>query len=320
MAKKKIIVLTLICAVFIIGISVFSVILSSDIGISTGNILVSSNGSYFLIRNNTPIRLSAYSEQKNALPDLENGDKVLVIHDGIAESYPASTLCRFCIKVGNGNISDIPKEVISTMTDLGWLSNTSEEIKASDDWENIDITKQNANISLALPEGWKYSENSNPNGGFAVKIYHHSDPENNVAIEFTESFGVCGTGLRTEEIKINKYRASMGIYDNNPTFNYIVFDDTPGFYVIYNNGDVSWWQKYENELKTIFSSIRIAEGIIFRDEALTIAKEQAKGEYKQAYNEYSFKDGVWTFTFEAEKTAQSITVDKDGNILYNAKT
>ncbi|MBR2724250.1 MAG: hypothetical protein IKB72_02280, partial [Ruminococcus sp.] len=192
-------------------------------------------------------------------------------------------------------------------------------VKTANNWKDVKIAEENANIFLSLPEDWEYTETGNEpdseTNRSGISFYHSSDPENNITIEFTDAFGVCGTGLRTEDIRINSYNASMGIYDSCPTFSYIVFENTPGFYIIYNNADAVWWQKYEDDVRAIFSTLRIAEGIVFREEALTIAKEKAKGEYKQAYNEYSIKDGVWTFTFEAEKTAQSITVDKDGNIL-----
>lgn len=451
MKKKIIITVAIICAVFIIGISAGAFLMNSNIGISTGHVLISENGTCFLIKGNSPVRLSDYSEKNNVLPELKTGDKVLVIHDGIAESYPASTLCKFCIKIGSGSLSDIPEEVITAMTELGWLSEafdgTSKEIdfeaqfirtaiptpapggylilpqfdvikdithlenynknktlginedflkatekyteeffednilfiahaeegsgsnthkvtkvtkvngktniyietitpevgtcdmayhrivvelkksdtentdfqlffngiKALNNWDEIEITRENANISLSLPEDWKYTESSNENGGFGLSFYHYSDPENNVTIEFSKSFGVCGTGLRTKDTRINSYAATMGIYDNNPTFNYIVFDNAPGFYVIYNNADASFWQKYEDDVRAIFSTIRVAEGIIFRYDALKIAEEYAVGKNKKQYGEFDTDTGVWSFVFETDETSQIVKIDKDGN-------
>lgn len=126
MKKKIIITVAIICAVFVLGISAGTFLMNSSIGISTGHVLISENGACFLIKGNSPVRLSDYSEN-GVFPELKTGDRVLVVHDGIAESYPASTLCRFCIKTGNGSISDIPEEVISSMTQLGWLGENSED-------------------------------------------------------------------------------------------------------------------------------------------------------------------------------------------------
>ncbi len=451
MKKKIIISVAVILAVFVLGISAGTIIINSEIGISSGHVLISENGTCFLIKGNSPVRLSDYSEKNNVLPELKTGDKVIVIHDGIAESYPASTLCRFCIKTGNGSLSDIPEEVISSMTELGWIGEsfdgTSKElsfdaqfirtglayaapggqltfpqfdiistadalkiynenttlginedfvkatekyteefftdnllfiahleegsgsnthkvskvintgnktnvyietitpevgtcdmayhrivielkksdtentdfqlffngVKAANNWKEVKITGENANISLSLPQDWKYTENKNENGGFGISIYHYSDPENNVTIEFTESFGVCGTGLKTEKTRINNYAATTGIYDGNPTFSYIVFDDTPGFYVIHNNADALWWQKYEDDVGAIFSTLCIAEGIFFRAEALSIAEKYAVGENKKQYGEFDSDSGIWSFVFESDEKSQIIKIDKDGN-------
>lgn len=453
MKKKIIITVAIICAVFVLGISAGTFLMNSSIGISTGHVLISENGACFLIKGNSPVRLSDYSEN-GVFPELKTGDRVLVIHDGIAESYPASTLCRFCIKTGDGSISDIPEEVISSMTQLGWLDENSEDnekeigfdakfirtenphgeniafprfdiikdaaqlkahceakelgineefLKAAEKYteeffeenllfiahieegsgsnthkitkvtatenttniyietitpevgtcdmayhriivdlkksdtentdfqlffngkktvnnpEKVNITAENASISLLIPENWKYTATKTENDGFdiingiEISLFHKSDPENNITIEFTDAFGVCGTGLRTEDIKINNYTASMGIYDSCPTFSYIVFENTPGFYVIYNNADALWWQKYEDDVRAIFSTLRIAEGIVFREEALSIAEKYAVGENKKQYGEFDSASGIWSFAFESDEKSQIIKIDKDGN-------
>ncbi len=451
MKKKIIISVAVICAVFILGISAGAFLMNSSIGISTGHVLISENGACFLIKGNSPVRLSDYSEN-GVFPELKTGDRVLVIHDGIAESYPASTLCRLCIKTGNGSISDIPEEVISSMTQLGWLGEASDgstkeigfeaqlirtelphgeniifpcfdiikdaaqlkayceaeglgineefikatekyteefftdnllfiahieegsgsnthkiskvlntedktnvyietitpevgtcdmayhriviEMKKSDtentdfqlffngvktanNWKDVKIAEENANIFLSLPEDWEYTETGNEpdseTNRSGISFYHSSDPENNITIEFTDAFGVCGTGLRTQDITINNYTASMGIYDSCPTFSYIVFENTPGFYVIYNNADALWWQKYEDDVRAIFSTLRIAEGIVFREEALSIAEKYAVGENKKQYGEFDSASGIWSFVFETDEASQTIKIDKNGN-------
>lgn len=451
MKKKIIITVAVICTVFVLGIAAGTLIINSGIGISTGHVLISENGTCFLIKGSFPVRLSDYSE-KGALPELKTGDRVFVIHDGIAESYPASTLCRFCIKTGNGSISDIPEEVVSSMTQLGWLgesfdgnskelpfdaqfirtglpvpvpgeiplfpqadiisssdemesyrkltqnginedflkatekyteeffresllfiahieegsgSNTHKvskvistekktnvyietitpevgtcdmayhriivELKKTDtentdfqlffngtkslsNWEEIELTGTNASISLSLPEDWRYTENRNENGGFGLSIYHYSDPGSNVLIEFTKSFGVCGTGLRTEKTRINNYPATMGIYDGTATFDFITLDDAPGFYVIHNNADALWWQQYENDIRAIFHTLRIGKDIINRFDALKIAEKYADGKNVKQYGEFNTETGIWSFTFETDTGTQVIKIDKNGNI------
>ena len=53
--------------------------------------LITQNGTYMLIDGNSPIALSNRQKNDKLFEDLESGDKVWVLHDGIEETYPART-------------------------------------------------------------------------------------------------------------------------------------------------------------------------------------------------------------------------------------
>ncbi|MBR3767716.1 MAG: hypothetical protein IKL10_05695 [Clostridia bacterium] len=453
MKKKIIISVSVILAVFIVGLlGGITIMYFEDIGISTGHALISSNSTVFLVRENTPIRLS--SENVEKLQAYETGDKLLVVHSGVAESYPAVTKVLFHTKIGNGSESDISQEVISSLSTLGWtkkeaeneeqsfkfsaqyirtglpiedipdmpivtviktleeLNNFTEDRKkhygtnedfikavnsfneeffkekaliftfleegsgsishkvekvvssgenelsvyinrvvpevgtcdmayhyiitslskedlgekdiriildgkdASKKWEEIKMEKDYANFSLMLPEGWDYTSDENvENNTYGISIFNEEVPDKNICIEFTSLFGVCGTGLSIKDITLGNYKASMGIYDSNPSWDYIVFNDTPGYYVIYNNTDGTWWNEYGDEAMEILNTIKIAEGIIFREEAVAIASKEAEGEYERKVSEFDHKEGIWTITFTKEETEQQIKVNTQGGIL-----
>lgn len=453
MKKKIIITVSVILSVFIIGVISATLLFNNfSISVSTGSALLSENGTLFLIKNNSPVRLSFDSGEK-CPENIGNGDKLLVIHNGINESYPASTLAYYVIKTADGNLSDIPEEVISSMKSLGWLEesfgdeNSSEEaltfevkyiktalpekegsfpsytliedsaslddykaqkdkglseafieevssytdeffIKNSlfiahieegsgsnshkadrvikkgnetsvyidtvspevgtcdmayhhiivelkkSDIENSSVrlyfngkkvlngmksyafSEDYANFSISLPENWDYEKLwDTPDKCFGISIFTKDSPESTVTIEFSEMFGVCGTGLRTEDIEIGGFTAHMGIYDSNPTFDYIVFEDTPGFYVIKNNADILWWREHEDEITEILSTLKIAEGIVFRSEAVEIAKKEGQGEYKREYCDYDCENAVWNINFIKNETEQIVKIDKTGNII-----
>ena len=122
MKKKLIITIAVIVALIISGITA-GVILSNSLSFSigTGVVLKSENGTCFLIKNNSPVRLCDYSEKGDRFEDLSDGDKVLVFHNSIAESYPASTLAYCAIKLQDGTIEDVPEAVITSLTQLGWF-------------------------------------------------------------------------------------------------------------------------------------------------------------------------------------------------------
>lgn len=454
MKKRFLLPVLIIVAVFIAGTAAGVFLLSyQGVSISTGVCLVTDNGSVFLIDNNSPIRLSDYSEKGDRLTSFKTGDKILAVHDGIQESYPASTGVLFCIKLGEGMESEIPELVILSLKELGWItdadipsksvdisftaeyirtelpgdeaefpvvrvistadelneysenkaayglneeffnqiqkydvgffeenalilclleensgSNSHEiikvaqtdgaftdifvktirpevgtcdmayhhiftEVRKSDiadtrvrlfidgvdrtkKYETVRADREYANISLLLPEGWGYETELKENSAdFSVTVYHKDRPEENFTIEFLTGFGVCGTGLRTEDTEINGYKASKGIYDGDPTFSFISFEDTPGHYVIFNNADGEWWSEFGEEAREILGTLKIADGIIFRTEALDIASKYADGEYKKQYSEFDCEKGMWSFIFEKTETSQTIKISADGTLI-----
>ena len=93
---------------------------ANSLGISTGRVLISSHGSYMLIRDNSPINMGNPKNKSRLFNGLENGDEVLVLHNGINETYPGKTGAYAIFKLKDGDIADIPAEVLASLTELGW--------------------------------------------------------------------------------------------------------------------------------------------------------------------------------------------------------
>ena len=73
---------------------------------------------HMLLLDNSPVSMSG----KDGLFDgLTTGDKVLVAHGLIAESYPGQAKAYLCIKLDNGEIQNIPEDVIASLAQMGWL-------------------------------------------------------------------------------------------------------------------------------------------------------------------------------------------------------
>ena len=95
---------------------------SKGLGVSRGRLLIADNGRYILVVDKTPIMLSDRSDSKDLFEGFGIGDELLVIHDGINESYPAQTGVYYAIRFHKGSQNEIPSEVIDQLTALGWLS------------------------------------------------------------------------------------------------------------------------------------------------------------------------------------------------------
>ena len=116
-----------ICGAIIIFLIVsIYILLNKGYGMSVGRYLESQNGTPILIRENSPITMHNRTDL-DLVSNLDVGDKILVVHTGIAESYPAQTGVYAVFKIKDGTTEDIPQDVINALIKLGWLE--SEEIE-----------------------------------------------------------------------------------------------------------------------------------------------------------------------------------------------
>ena len=103
MNKKIFIPICIVFALILLAISGLWYMESNSIGLSVGRVLYTNN-SVMLIRENSPIRMSNLSDNEKLFDKLTDGDKIFVVHTGIAESYPAQTGVYSIIKLADGTI------------------------------------------------------------------------------------------------------------------------------------------------------------------------------------------------------------------------
>ena len=112
--------------IIVIGIILVAIIaclvymIVQGLGFSTGRYLEADNGSNMVVVDNSP-EVLLNRTNRDIFKNLETGDKILVIHGAIAESYPAQTGVYAIFKLDSGSVSDIPQAVIDSLTELGWL-------------------------------------------------------------------------------------------------------------------------------------------------------------------------------------------------------
>ena len=121
---------------------------AKSLDFSVGRVL-SANDSMMLILDNSPIQMSNRTNNEDLYTKLSDGDKVLVLHDGIAESYPGKTGVYGIFKLEDGSISDIPDDILTALIELGWkisaLGNCDETY--TEEWlEKSDRTKTDSEL------------------------------------------------------------------------------------------------------------------------------------------------------------------------------
>ncbi len=91
-----------------------------SLGLSVGRCIV-SNGRYILVSGNSPIVMSNRTTDSELFGKLTSGDKILVIHGGVAESYPGQTGAYAVFKLSSGTLGDISDSLLEQLRELGWM-------------------------------------------------------------------------------------------------------------------------------------------------------------------------------------------------------
>jgi len=199
--------------------------------------------------------------------------------------------------------------------------------------ETISCEFNYVRMSLELPANWGYAL-----VGFPVDDGHiHVQPAEAMGIRFwpdaaedmgggalalycyADLFAVCGTGLETREIELSSgLTGSMGTYDENPLWSFIRLYDTPGSYVIQNEGADVWWDDYGGQAMTILDSVRVGKGLLKESGAVEIAKTACNVDYNTVRPTFDRDTGEWEVHFYHDTGpggGQSVWIGPDGEIL-----
>lgn len=120
MKKKRLLIGILCVAVVLIARALFMA--KNSIGFSIGNCIEADNGRYLIVLDNSPIAMHQRSGKESMFPDLDTGDKMFIVHDGINETYPGKTGLYYIFKLSDGDIHDVPEEIMSQLQEMGWIS------------------------------------------------------------------------------------------------------------------------------------------------------------------------------------------------------
>ena len=468
MKKRKAVLFAVACCVIAVG--VVAVLLlgryhSRGYGISVGRLYFADFGTYLIDNNDSAMLVSDKSGQGNLFARCNSGDRVVVFHGGIAESYPAQTVGYAVIRIGKGDQNFTPsdetlskaylgtdgeklvgedvgfnaqyirtswndeehypavrvirsveelqnyynenkdkynlerrenplsdytigfldavdkydeayfKEQILIMvlveegsgsnrhkvsyvkkgsdgkiyTDIlsivpeigtddmaGWhiliepekgvaVEKTSEVVVLLDGIDpsrkptTVRANKNFANISFTLFDGFEYAvcdENEGPD--FWIEVWPSEKSEEKMKISFNSSFAVCGTGLCQEKIKLAGYDAVKGTYAGDKLWQYIAFEGMPGSYVIESEHAYKWWDEFGESAWQMLGTLKLAEGIIFEEDAVAIAKGAATVQYDNVDTSYDSFSGFWTVHFSKSNTAGgdvTVTITHEGKVV-----
>ncbi len=138
-----------VLAVLIIACLILLAIMAKkELGFSTGRYLAGRDGVSMVVTDDAPDGITDRSErerymspivmsnrtERDLFKNLETGDKILFVHGGIKESYPAGTGVYAVFKLKSGSIEDIPQKLLNDLTAMGWLESAVEMNDDFPDW------------------------------------------------------------------------------------------------------------------------------------------------------------------------------------------
>lgn len=176
-----------------------------------------------------------------------------------------------------------------------------------------------ANIFLNIPKGWEYeTEDKDGSNDFCIAFWPAGQSEGKIKVWYYEAFGVCGTGLKQENITLSRYEAYQSTYDNKAVWDFISLKGVPGQYVVINEGADTWWSEYGEEAMDILNTLVVGENIISQAEAIAVAEKEVTVAYNQTRTSFDIETGCWTVTFCKKNTAggdQTFTITHEGKIV-----
>lgn len=115
-------------------------------------------------------------------------------------------------------------------------------------------------IRISLPDGWSHrlcpvDSGQLITGLYGIQFYPSDMSEGYIEVNYSDRFGVCGTGLCSESTTLAGKTVSVGTYDNNPYWNFITFDgDYEGIVALTNCVD-DWPDDCRRQVMDILDTI-----------------------------------------------------------------
>ena len=166
-----------------------------------------------------------------------------------------------------------------------------------------EYTAGHVDMALTIPDGWTW-ETVEEDGQAGLRFRKTEDDAVSFRLTcWTEGYGICGTGVTTEELTLSGGQQVWQYTEggDDTVWVNIAFQDTPGSYVCMPDAggvmDKAAWDGCRDTVLAILGTARIGRGILTEQEAVDLAAAQYDGAYDTAWGRYDVETGCWTVTF-----------------------
>ena len=196
------------------------------------------------------------------------------------------------------------RRMFLTVLCLMWLTaSTAADVPTPTLMQSAEWQEGNASIVLSLPENWAWNlidENADetPDGG--ICFYPEDDPTADTVVRITKGFGVCGTGLTTEQITLaGGNKVTSYAWDGNEPSLYC-FHDAPGEYLAELSLDDEQRKEYYDTVMQILASAQLG-GDVIRASTAVLLTGYTEDEGTRILPEYDMERSVWVVEIRIKK-------------------
>lgn len=126
--------------------------------------------------------------------------------------------------------------------------------------ETVTQTNGTVTFSLNIPDGWRCEAMLSDGlraASFGFHLYPEDAADGFVEIGWTESFGVCGTDLKEEEIELAEDSAHMGTYGGSECWSFISFCGKNSGMIAVSCGAEKWLPERTEQVLSILDSLSL---------------------------------------------------------------
>lgn len=121
-------------------------------------------------------------------------------------------------------------------------------------------------ISISLPAEWSYEtypidSNALSLGMYGIRFYPKEVTNGYIELVYTDSFGVCGTGLDSKTATIAGDSVTIGTYDNHNYWDFISFNGKNNGIVALTNSVDGWYNEQSEQILHILDTLSFNQDI-----------------------------------------------------------
>lgn len=234
--------------------------------VTAEGIVVVNNGSYLIIENGAPIEMHIRGD-KSSFEELTTGDVIKIERDSqVMESFPGQVFVYSCEKISDGNVYDIPAELLTTLSELGWvkerdLTEENREIHETVTTEEVSCNYNNFSASLRVPEGWSYEiKNESFYGpGFTITVFPN-DGDGDLELTYTDPTYVIFEPTIYDEDTSEEYTlgglTAIRFHDPDSYYWLSIHAGEGDCIMLSNKLDIDTFQRLRDDVELIVGSVK----------------------------------------------------------------